>query len=289
MAEKTSTEAGLMGVHPYADPAWVAQRDEAGQMTDAEADKYYAAVELDERHQAANKGALQATGSAVVTLLETVWDTLRKIHPELPEIVIVTGSGWVGSPRWGHFRAAGWAARAAENAAENTEINRHLGEMFVAGETLSRGGAHTLETMIHEAVHVLARVRGIQDTSRQGRWHNAKFKALAEELGLVFSGAVANLKIGYSEMILSEETTDRYSQLITDLDNEINLVIKTPVWAGDSRGGERAGSKPAVEKSGSQIKATCLCDEPRIIRMSRKVLDGPMIVCHECDGAFIDR
>ncbi|MFD1534873.1 hypothetical protein [Pseudonocardia aurantiaca] len=34
----------------------------------------------------------------------------------------------------------------------------------------------------HEkAAHALAHVRGIKDTSRQGRWHNARFKALAEE------------------------------------------------------------------------------------------------------------
>jgi hypothetical protein len=36
--------------------------------------------------------------------------------------------------------------------------------------------------MLHEAAHALAQVRGIKDTSRRGRWHNARFRALAEEL-----------------------------------------------------------------------------------------------------------
>ncbi|WP_297495484.1 hypothetical protein [Pseudonocardia sp.] len=41
-----------------------------------------------------------------------------------------------------------------------------------------------LATLLHEAAHALAHVRGIKDSSRQGRWHNAKFKALSEELGI---------------------------------------------------------------------------------------------------------
>lgn len=43
--------------------------------------------------------------------------------------------------------------------------------------------------------HALAHVRGIKDTSRQGRWHNTKFKALAEELGIEVS---KDPRIGWS-------------------------------------------------------------------------------------------
>jgi hypothetical protein len=41
-----------------------------------------------------------------------------------------------------------------------------------------------LDTELHEAAHGLAAARGIQDTSRQGRYRNARYRGLAEELGL---------------------------------------------------------------------------------------------------------
>ena len=41
-----------------------------------------------------------------------------------------------------------------------------------------------LGTLLHEAAHALAAARGIQDTSRQGRYHNTRFAQLARELGI---------------------------------------------------------------------------------------------------------
>jgi hypothetical protein len=49
----------------------------------------------------------------------------------------------------------------------------------------------------------LAHVRGIKDTSRQGRWHNARFKALAEELGIEVT---KDPRIGWSPTNLPAET-----------------------------------------------------------------------------------
>ena len=59
--------------------------------------------------------------------------------------------------------------------------------MFVGGEGLAWGPADVLATFLHEAAHALAQVRGINDTSRQGRWHNARFKSVAEEVGIAVS------------------------------------------------------------------------------------------------------
>ena len=67
-----------------------------------------------------------------------------------------------------------------------------LPEVFVGGEGLARGPADVLGTLLHEAAHALAHVRGIKDTSRQGRWHNARFKALAEELGTEVTKGLAH-------------------------------------------------------------------------------------------------
>lgn len=58
-------------------------------------------------------------------------------------------------------------------------------EMNIAAEMLSVEIEEVLDTLIHEMVHLYCRENGIQEVSRGGKYHNGKFKALAEEKGLV--------------------------------------------------------------------------------------------------------
>ncbi len=57
-------------------------------------------------------------------------------------------------------------------------------------------------------------VRGIQDTSRQGRWHNKRFAVLAGELGLM---ATKDERIGWSPCTLRPDTADHYAAVLADL------------------------------------------------------------------------
>lgn len=243
-----------------------------------------------------NETATQpATGSAVVTLLEKVWARIREDHPQLPDVVIVTGSGALagaGSAKWGHFRADGWKTRT-----EGVATNLRISEMFMAGETLAKGARQVLQTMLHEGAHSLAKVREVQDTSRQGRWHNAKFRSLAEEMGLEYRSAQADTSIGFSGVVLTEDTTERYADLLVQLDREINLVVSLPGWLGgdddETEGGEQIGrgqQRPrTTEPSTSSLKLTCVCVEPVIIRASKKVAEMMQVRCDECTGLFLDR
>lgn len=231
------------------------------------------------------------TGSAVVALIEKVWARIRADHPELPEVVIITGSGLVGASKWGHFRPEGWKVKTEGQAT-------HKHELFLAGEALAKGARQVLQTMLHEAAHTLARVRDLQDTSRQGRWHNATFRKLAEEMGLEHKGSKADPSAGFSFVTLTEETGARYADLLEELDREIRLVCHLPSWLGGStdeeeQGGEKIGKAPKGEdeegkaktQSGN-LKAVCGCAEPNIIRLSRKVLDLGVVRCDECEELF---
>lgn len=229
------------------------------------------------------------TGSTVVSLLEKVWARIRADHPELPEVVIITGSGLVGASKWGHFRAEGWKVK------DGAAGQKH--ELFLAGEALAKGARQVLQTMLHEAAHTLAKVRGQQDTSRQGRWHNATFRKTAEEMGLEHKGAKSHPAHGFSFVTLTTATADRYADLLTDLDAEIRLVCHLPLWMGgdtdEEEGGEKITGKPKGEgddkaKSGP-LKATCLCDEPVIVRISQKVMDMAVVRCDDCKALFLDR
>ena len=119
----------------------------------------------------------------MIAALEDAWAAIRHRHPEVPAVMIVLGAGSTGAPagmlKLGHFAALRWTG-----IREVDEQSEPLAEVFVGGEGLARGPVEVLGTLLHEAAHALANVRGIKDTSRQGRWHNAKFKALAEELGI---------------------------------------------------------------------------------------------------------
>jgi hypothetical protein len=230
--------------------------------------------------------AQKHTGSTVVALIERVWDRIRADHPELPEVVVTTGSG--EGVKWGHFRPESWKLAEAEG---------RLHEFFLASEALAKGATQVLQTTVHEAAHTLSKVRGIQDTSRQGRWHNAEFKKAAEELGLEHKGSKADKSHGFSFVTLTTETKEKYADLLVELEKELKLTGLLPLWMGgtdeeDEQGGEKITGKPkktegeeGTKKSGN-LKAVCECPEPVIVRLSQKVLDMGVVKCTDCDELF---
>lgn len=57
-------------------------------------------------------------------------------------------------------------------------------ELNIAAEVLDYPIEETLDTMIHEMVHLYCREHDIKETSRNGVYHNKKFKEEAEKRGL---------------------------------------------------------------------------------------------------------
>lgn len=231
----------------------------------------------------------ELTGSAVVKLLERVHERIRQNHPEVPEVVIVTGAGiGFGAGKWGHFRPQGWTTGEAS-----------IHEMFMAGETLAKGSRQVLQTMLHESAHALAEHRGEKDTSRQGRWHNQVFLKTAKELGLEYkaNGLKADKTLGFSQVTLTAETVAEYSDLLDELDAEIHLMVRLPGWLGGSsdgdedEGGENMGKAPKTgpATNSNNAKLTCECEEPNIIRASKKVAAKMVVRCDDCEALFAER
>lgn len=221
---------------------------------------------------------IESTGSTVIKVLEDIWTALRAEHSELPDVVMVTGTGMIGPPRWGHHKGNVWSLSDTDGDAVGAEI----GEMFISGESLHKGGRHALETMLHEATHVLAGVRGVQDTSRQGRWHNRAFVKIAEEFGLEYGEEAAHPKVGFSEVRLAPGSLDDYTPMIEELDSAIRLTVPAP-----ESGMKRVAAEG--ESKGGALKATCGCEVPRTIRLSKKVMSGGAILCGECQEEFMVR
>lgn len=57
-------------------------------------------------------------------------------------------------------------------------------ELNIAAEVLNYPIEETLDTMLHEMVHLYCRENGIKEVSRGGKYHNKRFKAEAERRGL---------------------------------------------------------------------------------------------------------
>jgi hypothetical protein len=208
--------------------------------------------------------------SIIVSALEQTWAEMRDRHPDIPEVVFVTGKGQSGvEVKWGHWCPDRWQEFGAQ-------ANR-LPEVFVSGECLAQGARKVLETLIHEAAHGVAWVRNIKDTSRGNRYHNGKFAALAEELGLV-RPEVPNTVRGLSACTLPDETFHSYESVAT-LEDAIVVCI-----------GGRLEIGPEVEeprKKAPQPKYGCGCED-RFIRMSKKVADEGTILCGICEEPFLE-
>jgi hypothetical protein len=192
--------------------------------------------------------------SVLVAALERAWTQIRARHPQVPEVVMAVASGSVGRRgqlKLGHFADRRWRVATAERP-----------ELFVGGEGLAAGPVEVLGTLLHEATHGLAAARGVQDTSRQGRYHNRRYAALAGELGLRVHRAGAR---GWTATAVPAETEAAYAATVDDLARALVL------W----RRAEHPGPGP---RASNLLAAVCPCG--RRIRAA-----APRWPRHQCCAA----
>ena len=190
--------------------------------------------------------AIETTGSGLIAALEQTWTDIRGRTPQLPAVVVVTGTGLSSGAvdidaKWGHFGADHWVeghpTEEGQNAALDLSAARRKPELFIAGECLAEGPRQTLQTMLHEAVHALAHARGVKDTSRAGNYHNKReFVALAGEFGLAWpQGQRPHPVIGFSDVQLTEQTLADYADTLA------YLLAPEEVLTGMAEGGRVSG------------------------------------------------
>jgi hypothetical protein len=198
--------------------------------------------------------------SVLMAALERAWAQIRRRHPQVPEVVMAVASGSVGRRgelKLGHFAERRWTVATAERP-----------ELFVGGEGLAAGPVEVLGTLLHEAAHGLAATRGIQDTSRQGPYHNRHYATLARELGLTVQRAGSR---GWTATAVPAETTTAYAAVIDDLARALVL------W--------RRAEHPGIGKPTSNLLAA-VCGCGRRIRVARSTLAEAPVLCGRCGGPF---
>lgn len=221
------------------------------------------------------------TASHLVAAFEQAWQAIRDRHEKAPEVVLVLGTGVERGRlvKLGHWWDGRWMADG-----------KVRGEVLLAGEALHLSPAQVFEVLLHEAAHGLNAVRGIKDASRGGRYHNARFKTTAEELGLVVSQMPP---YGWAQTELGPEALATYEGEIAAIGEAMriarriggNVRLGGAETTAEVSGGAEGGTSAADgERSPTSGPAICGCG--RRMRMAPSVLAQGPVLCGLCGQQF---
>lgn len=211
----------------------------------------------------------------LIEALARIWTAIRENHPDVPGVVLLPAPNpHRQTSVLGHFAPLRWTPQEKEG--------RFWHEVVVVAEHLNRPAQEVLGTLLHEAVHALNFARGIKDCSAN-QYHNRKFRAVAEELGL----AVQQVRhYGYAHTVVPPETADLYLAQTQILESV--LIHRRSLASPHSPPGKGpiGPSSPTGKGNGRSrsLKAVCAC--PFIIRVARKTLQDTTIRCDTCHTSF---
>ena len=201
--------------------------------------------------------------SPLIATCEKIWKRLQEYNSDIPDVVIVIGSGGRrATTLLGHFAKNSWGG---EGGPEDT-----VHEVLLVAENLKRSAEEVFTTLIHEAAHGIAESRGIKDVS--GVRHNRKFAMVCEELGMM-PPENPDSRLGFSAATLTPALEEHFAEEIGWLEAELTFFRKLFL-------------KEKTTNKTTWI-ASCLCD--RKVRLPKKTINDPRaldLVCQECGSDF---
>jgi len=223
-----------------------------------------------------------ARASALVAACESAWDEIQSRHPGVPDAVIVLGSGVERGRlvKLGHWWGGRWLADGDTR-----------GEVLLAGEALHLPATEVFEVLLHEAAHGLNAALGVRDTSREGRYHNARFRDTAEQLGLAVTTAP---RLGWARTSLTTRAAEEHRDAIERLAQAMRLsrTVDRDTGRRSGQGRDPERGEPASSEHGNEpaartrngVGAACGCG--RRLRMAASVLDQGPVLCGRCGTEF---
>lgn len=212
--------------------------------------------------------------SRVTGYLEKMYRELNadKFGGKLEEPVITI----VNTPRaYGHVTCSKvWRVAGKDGEQARYELN-------ISSDSMNRPIENVVSTMLHEMVHIYHLMNGIQDVSRGGTYHNKKFKAKAEEVGLVITQIPVH---GWTHTEPSEELIDYiiskgWTEIAMNRGGSVSFGGGVGGAASDGAGGEKG---KRIKKPSSTRKYICPnCGMS--VRATREV----RIKCADCDELMI--
>lgn len=158
-------------------------------------------------------------------------------------------------------------------------------EINISAEYLNRPVENIIATLVHEMCHLYAMENNIKDTSNNNRYHNKRFKELAEQRDLKISYAPV---IGWSVTEPTERLIETIKQYHLDTQMEYVRMGAYQFTNGNDNNGSGSGSdgdngKPPKKKSSTRklICKGCGCS----VRATKR---GIRIMCMECMQQMIE-
>lgn len=199
----------------------------------------------------------------VIEMLESLFSALnnRFYNGELQKPVItVSPDTTKGAYGW----CTSWKAwKLAKDESEEAKEDEGYFEINICAEYLSRPFEQVAETLLHEMVHLYNLQIEVQDTSRNGTYHNKKFKEAAEQHGLI---AEASGKYGFTNTKLNEEA----EQFIGQYSEKKFELFRKPI--------PKIKGKTSKQSSRKYVCPGCGC----IIRATKEV----HVICADCNLEF---
>lgn len=210
----------------------------------------------------------------LIEALARIWSRIRVHHPDVPGVILLA----IPSPRrelnvLGHFAPLRWRGKQQGDA-------RHH-EVVVVAEHLDRTPAEILGTLLHEAAHALNFERGIKDCTTS-QYHNRRFKAAAEELGLVVE-TMAHYGHAYTKPLAA--TLARYEEDVHILSEA--LIHRAKPLAASGVSPPKGGSDDTEDDKPTYRNRKAVCQCPFIIRVAKSTLDQTVIRCDTCREPFV--
>lgn len=121
------------------------------------------------------------------------------------------------------------------------EIKKY--EINITAEYLNRDWVDTMQTLLHEMVHLYNSYHGVQDCSRGNVYHNRRFKEEAEKRGLVVQHSK---ELGWAHTSLSPEAEEKIRAF--DIDPEAFKIYRIPRTAVQkkTKGGKGSSTRKMV-------------------------------------------
>ncbi len=226
--------------------------------------------------------------SRLVAACENAWRAIQEHHPDLPDTVIVLGSGIERGRlvKLGHWWSGQWVV---DHGARS--------EVLIAGEALHLPASDVFQILLHEAAHGISAARSVKDTSRAGRYHNQRFKTIAQNVGLRVR---RQDPYGWAHTELTPTTRLRYTEPIGVLADEMHLARTLPrnIHIGPDnddhdhendhgRDGDRGHDRDDGHGNGrSTASPPAMCGCGRRLRMAPSVLAQGPVVCGLCGQDF---
>lgn len=167
-----------------------------------------------------------------------------------------------------------------------------ISEINVFGAPSAQGqnrGEALLGHLIHGLAHVYNHWSGIKDTSNRGRYHNARFAATAQLLGLDVS--LRDATVGFATAVIASEFHARYSHIIDVLND--SLALTSPSTVVDPLAtvfAEAEAPAAEVETKSKYVFASCGCTNrrgaARTIRIASGSWQPSTIHCSICGQPF---